>query len=172
MGFWFVEVVVNYFIDELAYISFCYIKMKNLLQFTMTARKFHRCPGWNLQLFCEDPMLFDWVDDSVYLCGRQHPKYEQAIRLVHPPFFCKLLSSSNPTQKKKSNKVRSGYSNSCISVTVHNWAPVCVNFFLTISDNIASNILIFLSESPCITTVLLGGTWRFYRRCAVNYTTF
>jgi len=41
------------------------------------------------------------------LCGQQHPKCGRAIRLVCPPFFCKLRSSVNP-RGKKFKVVRSG----------------------------------------------------------------
>jgi hypothetical protein len=75
--------------------------MNILLQFPVPARKFHRYPECTFPLFCEDPMLFAWVDSRIYLCVRQHPKYEQAIRLVLPPLFYKLLSSSYPTNKNQ-----------------------------------------------------------------------
>jgi len=35
----------------------------------------------------------------VSLCGQQNPEWKRAIRLVYPPFFSKLHSSSNPTNK-------------------------------------------------------------------------
>ena len=34
--------------------------------------------------------FFFWVALHVSLCGKQHPKYERAIRLVNPPLFCNL----------------------------------------------------------------------------------
>jgi hypothetical protein len=73
--------------------------MTNLLQFTINVRKSHRQPQCTLQLVYEDRVLFVWVDLRVSLCGQQHPDCERAIRLVCPPFFCKLRSSSNATNK-------------------------------------------------------------------------
>jgi hypothetical protein len=48
---------------------------------------------------CQDGVLFVSVDLYVSLCRRQHLKCEGAIRLVYPPFFCKLFTSSAPTNK-------------------------------------------------------------------------
>jgi hypothetical protein len=52
-----------------------------------------------LQLVCEDRVLFVSVDLQVFLCSQLRPKWEQAIRLVYPPTFCKLRSSSNHANK-------------------------------------------------------------------------
>ena len=52
-------------------------------------------------------VLFLWVELQVYLCGRQHPKFEREIRLVYSSFFFKFRFSSNPTTKK-SKGVRYG----------------------------------------------------------------
>ena len=79
--------------------------MNILLQFTVPARKFHRYPECTLQLFSEDPMLFAWVDSQVYLCVQQHPKYEQAIRLVHPPLFYNFYLLLTPTNKNQTELV-------------------------------------------------------------------
>jgi hypothetical protein len=35
----------------------------------------------------------------VSFCGQQQPKCERAIRLAYPPFSCRFLSSSIPTNK-------------------------------------------------------------------------
>ena len=53
----------------------------------------------------------------VSLCWQHHPKCEQAIRLAYPPFFCKLLPSSNPTNKK-SKGTGSRDKNSSVSVPI------------------------------------------------------
>ena len=75
-------------------------EMTDLLQFTTNVRKSHRQPQCTLQLVCEDGVLFVWGDLDVYLCQQQqHPKFGRAIRLLYPRFFCKLHSSSNPTNK-------------------------------------------------------------------------
>ena len=73
--------------------------MTNLLQFTMNVRKSHRQPQRILQLMCEGRVLSVWVDLHVSLCEQQHQNYERAIRLVYPPFFHNLRSSSNPQTK-------------------------------------------------------------------------
>jgi hypothetical protein len=77
----------------------CYTEITNLLQFTINVRKSHRQPQCTLQLVCEDCVLFVWIDFHGSLCWQRHPKCERAIRLVYPPFFCALRSTSNPTIK-------------------------------------------------------------------------
>jgi len=44
-------------------------------------------------------VLFVSADLRVSLRTQQHPKYQPAIRLLYPNFFCKLHSSSKPTNK-------------------------------------------------------------------------
>ena len=73
--------------------------MTSLLQFTINIRKSHCQPNLTLQLVFEDRVLFVSVDLHLSLCWQQHTKSEQAIRLVYPPFVCKLRSSSSPTNK-------------------------------------------------------------------------
>jgi len=73
--------------------------MTYLLRFTTHILKSCRHPQCTLQLVCEDRVLFIWVDLHVSLCWQQHPYCERAIRLVYPPLFCTLRSSSNPTNK-------------------------------------------------------------------------
>ena len=73
--------------------------MTYLLQFTINIRKSHRQPQRTLQLVCEDRVLFVCVDFHVSLCGLQHPKCKRTIRVVCPPFSCKLRSSSSPITK-------------------------------------------------------------------------
>ena len=79
--------------------------MTDLLQFTITIRKSQRQPQGTLKHVCEDSFFFVSVNIQVSLCGHKHPKCEQAIRLVCPPFFCKLPTLSNP-HKQKFNVVR------------------------------------------------------------------
>jgi hypothetical protein len=43
---------------------------------------------------CSSELIF-----HVSLCGQQHPKCEQAIRLVYSTFFCKYRSWTNLTNK-------------------------------------------------------------------------
>jgi hypothetical protein len=40
-----------------------------------------------------------WFDLHFSLDWQQHPKCDRAVRLVRPPFFLKLRSSTNPTNK-------------------------------------------------------------------------
>ena len=72
--------------------------MTNLLQLTINLQKSHQTQR-TLQPMCKGRMLFIWVDIHISSRGQQHPKCEPAIRLVYPPLFCKLHSSSNPTNK-------------------------------------------------------------------------
>ena len=51
--------------------------------------------------------------------GQLHQKSERAIRLLYPPLYCKLASSSNTTNKNLLG-LRSGDSNISLSVTVQN----------------------------------------------------
>ena len=59
------------------------------------------------QLVCEGCVLFVSADLHVPLRSQQHPKCYPAIRLLYPPFFNKLCSTWNSTNKK-SNRVMSG----------------------------------------------------------------
>jgi hypothetical protein len=69
-----------------------YRDTKHLLQFTIYGRISHRQIQFTLQLVCEARVLFLPVDLRVSLRGQQHPACELSIRLVYPPFFCKLGS--------------------------------------------------------------------------------
>ena len=95
-----------------------FTQMIYLLHFTIYILKSHHQPQCTLQFMCEDCVLFVWVDLHVYLCGQQHPKCEQAIRIVYLTFCHKLCWSSSYTDKNQ--KVSSGDSNGCISVTIQN----------------------------------------------------
>jgi len=70
----------------------------NLLQLTTNLQKSHQTQS-TLQPVCKGHTLFIWADIHISSCGQQHPKCEPAIHLVYPPLFCKLHSSSNPTNK-------------------------------------------------------------------------
>ena len=73
--------------------------MTHLLRFTrnvLKSRRQRQCP---LKPVCEDSELFVWVGLHVSLCWQQHPYCVRAIRLLYPPFFWKLPSTSNPTNK-------------------------------------------------------------------------
>jgi len=95
---------------------------------------------------CEDSALLAFL----YVRSCTQNASEQFVPR-NPPFFCKLRSSFNPTNKK-SNEGRSGDSNSStrISVTIHNYTHVDMNFILTITNTVTSKILTFPRESPCI----------------------
>jgi len=80
--------------------KFSYTEMKNLLQFTTNARKFHRQPQFTLQLACEDHVFFVWVDLAFFMRAAASKKCDQAIRLVCP-HFCKLRSVSNLTNRNR-----------------------------------------------------------------------
>jgi len=75
--------------------------MAHFLQITINVQKSRIQPQCTLQLKCEDRPLFVSVDE-VSLCWQQFPECEQAIRLMYSPTFCKLHSSSNPTNKNRS----------------------------------------------------------------------
>jgi hypothetical protein len=85
-----------------------------------------------------------WVVLQVYLCGHQHPECERAIRLICSPFFCKLRSSSDPTnkhltcQRQGRDEQRAPDSNICISVTIQNQTRVRMKFLLLMTDTITS----------------------------------
>ena len=90
-------------------------------------------PQCTLQIMCEVRVFFVWVGLHVSLCRQQHPTSEPAVRFVCQPFFHKLRSS---TPQTKSNGVRSGNSNS--SVTIQNYTHVLVAVFLTMTDSVTS----------------------------------
>ena len=64
---------------------------------------------------CEDGVIFVWVELQVSAGGQQHPKCQRTIRIVNPPFFWKLRSSSDPINKNLRTKHPD--SNSAISAT-------------------------------------------------------
>jgi hypothetical protein len=72
-----------------------YTEMTNLLQSTLNVLKSHRHPQRTSQLSCEDRVFFVKVVLCVCLWGQQDPKCQRSIRLLYPPFFCTLRSSSN-----------------------------------------------------------------------------
>ena len=72
--------------------------MTTLINFTISVRKILQ--STLMQLVCEEVMFFFvWVDFYFSKLGQHHPKCQRAVRLVYPPFFPKLRSSSNPTNK-------------------------------------------------------------------------
>ena len=78
---------------------FC-TNMTFVLRLTINIRKSHLHLQCTLQLVWKDRVFFFFpflLHSS--LCPRQHRKCELSIRLVYPPFFCKLRSSSDPTNK-------------------------------------------------------------------------
>ena len=86
--------------------------MTDFLQLTISFRKFPRQHDGALQLaFCMSELIF------TFLCGQQHQKCERAIRLLYPPFICKLHSSA----EQKSSEIQTFRdSNSCSSVAILN----------------------------------------------------
>ena len=80
----------------------CYIKMTNLLQFTVNVKKIPSSTSAHSAASVRRSRLVCRVDVHVSVSGQQHPKCERAIRLMYLPFFCKILSLSNPTNKNLS----------------------------------------------------------------------
>jgi len=72
--------------------------MTHLLQLTINVPKSHRQPQCTLQLVCEDRVLLVTVDLRVPLLRPQHPKYQPAIPLVYPHFFCEIRYSVPQTK--------------------------------------------------------------------------
>ena len=99
--------------------------MTNLLQLTISLQKSHQNQH-TLQPTCKGRTFFIWADIHISSCGQQHPKCEPAIRLMYPPLFCKLHSSSNPTNK---NLTRFGLE---IQTSLSRWSIRIWNLFLWI----------------------------------------
>jgi len=53
--------------------------MTNLLRFTMNVRKSHPRPQGNLQLVCENHVVFVSVDLNVYLSGQERPNASEHL---------------------------------------------------------------------------------------------
>jgi hypothetical protein len=75
----------------------CYTQMTNVLHFIINVRKSHRQIQCTLLIVCEVRVLFTFL----FLCGQEHPKC-----LVYAPSFCKLHSSTNPTNKNLTHQKR------------------------------------------------------------------
>jgi hypothetical protein len=68
------------------------------VRFTMSVYKFHRQIQCSLQLVCEDRVLLsELIFTFIFMGSSVQNASERAIRLVYPPLFCKIRSSSNPT---------------------------------------------------------------------------
>jgi len=89
------------------------------------------------------------VDIHICLCGQQDPKLERAIRLVYLPSFCKLRSSSNPTKQNLEKLVWSFEQLHLGNNASFDTCPYEL-LFLTMADEITSQLLTFPPLSPCI----------------------
>jgi hypothetical protein len=117
-----------------------------LLQFTINVPKSHRQPQCTLQLVYADRVLFVWVDLHVSLCGLQHTKWASNSSCLSTL----ILNTSifiQPHKQKSTNGVRSGYSNSSISVL-----DTCSYklFFSQWLIQSSPKMLTHPPESPCI----------------------
>jgi hypothetical protein len=131
--------------------------MRNLLQYTINVQKSQHIINAQYNWWVYDHACFICIYLHVSLCRQQHPKWKQAILIMHPPFFCKLHSSSNPTHK---NLTESGLENE----TVLSWLPFRIRhsftwtFFSQCSILSPPKILTFSHESTCLKNVLDGLT--------------
>ena len=100
---------------------------------------------------CQNGVLFVSVDLRLSLLRQQHPKCQPAIRLLYPSFFCKLRTSSKPTNQN----LHYEHSNSCKSVNIHNYTYVHTSFFSQCPLLSSPETLNFPSVSPCISCMPL-----------------
>jgi hypothetical protein len=104
-------------------------RMYTSVTITRIVRISHHQPQFILQLVCEDRDWSSWVDLHFPLWEQQHPKWERAVRLVYPPFFCTLRCSSNPTNK---NSKKSGLEiQILLLVTIQNYTYAYVHTILS-----------------------------------------
>jgi hypothetical protein len=70
-------------------------------RFVTVHNKYSKIPTWTSVHFatCVWRRLVVWSDLHFSLGRQQRPKCDRALRLVRPPIFLKLRSSSNPTNK-------------------------------------------------------------------------
>jgi hypothetical protein len=103
------------------------------------------------------PRFFVRVYLHFPLWGYHYPKCERAVRLVYPPFFCTLRSSSNPT-KKKTNGMRPVDWNS--SLHNHWQSDTCLYDFFSCNDRCyrLPNYWPFLVHHPVYQELRLS-TW-------------
>ena len=101
----------------------------------MNVRKSHSHPQCTSQIFCEDRVLFVWVDfsRSFMLAAASEMRATNSSRFFT---FLSWTSLVIRLHKQNSNRVRSLYSNSCISVTIHNQTHVYIIIFFTMTENI------------------------------------
>ena len=59
----------------------------------------------NLSASCTSCAKVAHRSSEFSLCGQLLPKCERAVRHVYPPFFCRLRSVSNPTNKNQTELV-------------------------------------------------------------------
>jgi hypothetical protein len=97
-----------------------FVRFNNKYTKITTARLSAVCISFAKIACCSSEMVLGQVP----LCGQQHANCERSIHLVYPLFFCKLRSSSNPTNKNVKQQIRgtddqyAPDSNSSISVTI------------------------------------------------------
>ena len=83
---------------------------------------------------------------SRFFCWQQHPKCEPAVRLVYPRFLLQT-SLSTQTHKQKSNGIRSGDSNTSISVPIQNETRVHMCTWNSTYINVSSWITLYKSKA-------------------------
>ena len=119
--------------------------MTNLLQrndsFVTAVNKCSENPTVHLNALCNSSAkiaccCLSWAERSLW--GQLHPKCERAIRLVYPPFFCKLRPSPSKRNKTVTALGLEIQTALCrwpfrIKTQVHN-----TFFFLTMTDTITS----------------------------------
>jgi hypothetical protein len=148
-------------------ITFCYFMLSLIwcLNDQFVTQKWQICcssqlmfknPTVNLNALCNSCVMMgccssELISAPIY-AGSNIPKCEPAIRLLCPPFFCKLHSSTKPTNK--SAAVRSVYSNSSNSVNIQKHTHVHTSFFSHCPILSPHKTLTFPPESPCISLLL------------------
>ena len=98
---------------------------------------------------CEDRLVFVWVNPHVCLCGQQHPKCEWAISLVYQNFFCKLIASSNPTNKNLKHQRRWRFNQLCLCNLSELGTCSCEIFFSQWQTLSPPGIFNFAPDSLC-----------------------
>ena len=127
--------------------------MTNLLQLTISLQKSHQNQH-TLQPTCKGRTFFIWADIHISSCGQQHPKCEPAIRLMYPPLFCKLHSSSNPTNKNLKSYAW-GFKQLYLSNQSELDGHSCELFFSQWLRMLPPTILTFPLKSPSTTDFML-----------------
>jgi hypothetical protein len=118
-----------------------YTEMTNLLQVTINIRKFHRHPHWiAIRVRRRCVFRLSWSSRSF-----MHRRRERAIRLVYPPSFCKLRSSSNPPKHKNLTDSISQMQTAVIPYTFRMPRKLIWTILVTMTDTAVSRNIYFPS---------------------------